>query len=254
MSRCSRITYIYWPIECTSKTSFVHVFELTGINSPIECSQKLDLLRCSRLQRCKITLWTEWMCYMCNSQICVLSSYIHLGRKVPWLHFFQRIKGEASHHVCLRVSFLILDLLFVYNLHLSTKSCVIVYGHDLWTTTHTWSMVNMYKKSGRIQSQVEYTTLGEFTTWSHSLAPWHNCCPHICKRGTSASECFHGNQEVLQNSVTKKPRVHVMTTDAGLNRLGISMDWIFPFRGVTLLYSFWLISRNPWFWDFLRLL
>jgi hypothetical protein len=28
----------------------------------------------------------------------------------------------------------------------------------------------------------------------------------------------------------------------------------FSFLWVTLLYSFWLISRNTWFWDFLRLL
>ncbi len=169
--RVARITYIYRPIECTPKVSFVHVFKLICINSPIECTQKLDLLRCSKLQRCKITPWTKWMYYVCNSQICVSSSYIHLGRKVPWLLFFQRIKVEASHHVCLRVSFLILDLLFVYNLHLSTKSCAIVYGHDLWTTTHTWSMVKIYKKSDRIRSQVEYSTLWKNSPLDHIL--WH---------------------------------------------------------------------------------
>jgi hypothetical protein len=37
------ITYIYWPIECTPKPSFVKMFELAGITYiywPIECTPK----------------------------------------------------------------------------------------------------------------------------------------------------------------------------------------------------------------------
>jgi hypothetical protein len=37
-------TYIYWPIECTPKPSFVRVFKvgrITYIYWPIECIQKL---------------------------------------------------------------------------------------------------------------------------------------------------------------------------------------------------------------------
>jgi hypothetical protein len=250
----ARITYIYWRIECTPKVSFVHVFEFTCIDSPIKCSPKLDLLKCSRLKRCKITPCTIWMYYLCNSQICVSSSYIHLRRKVPWLLFFQRIKVEASHHVCLRVSFLILDLL-LFTTYTCAPNLVLMFTVMIYEPQpipgpwwiFTRSLIESNHKLNTPHSE-------EFTTWSHSLAAWHNHCPHICKRGTSTSECFHGNQEVLQNSVIKKPHVHVMTTDAGLNWLGISMYWTFPFCGVILLYSFWLISHNTWFWDLLRLL
>jgi hypothetical protein len=58
------------------------------------------------------------------------------------------------------------------------------------------------------------------------------------------------SRSLTECSLIRKLYVDVMTTDAGLNRLGISMYWIFPFCGVKFLYSFWLISRNPWFWDF----
>jgi hypothetical protein len=39
----ARITYIYWPIECTPKSSFGEVFEVTKITCiywPIECTPK----------------------------------------------------------------------------------------------------------------------------------------------------------------------------------------------------------------------
>jgi hypothetical protein len=43
--KLAKITYIYWPIECNPKPSFVMVCELakiTYILSPIECIPKLS--------------------------------------------------------------------------------------------------------------------------------------------------------------------------------------------------------------------
>jgi hypothetical protein len=42
--KVARITYIYWPINCTEKISFMGVFEIarnTYIYWPIECTSKL---------------------------------------------------------------------------------------------------------------------------------------------------------------------------------------------------------------------
>jgi hypothetical protein len=43
MFELAGITYIYWPIECTSKTEFAQLFETTiiiYIYWPIECTPK----------------------------------------------------------------------------------------------------------------------------------------------------------------------------------------------------------------------